>query len=113
MKSFVVILAVLIAGQVSAETLGDQLARQEKFRTECKNTGRNSMQCAVSNNTSREAEMCVDVVKVCKDGDHVATLCTGPMQSGDVTSKVVRDFEPKVKIFERCMGIEFRNRSIR
>ncbi len=113
MKSVILALAVLLAGEAGAETLGDQLARQDKFSVQCKETGRNSMQCMVSNNTGRDAEYCADVVKVCKDGDHVAPLCTGVMRSGEATSKVVRDFQPKVKFFAGCMGIEFRNRSIR
>lgn len=113
MKSFILAVAVLMAAQASAETLGDQLEREQKFAVECKNTGRNSLQCIAHNNTSRDAEYCADVVKVCKDGDHVATLCTGVMRSGETTSKVVHDFQPKIKFFAGCMGIEFRNRSIR
>jgi hypothetical protein len=113
MRTLVLAVALLIASQVRAETLGDELARQEKFGVQCKGTGRNSMQCVVSNRTSRDAEFCTDVVKVCKDGDHVALLCSGPMHSGDITSKVVRDFQPKVKFLESCMGVEFRNRSVR
>lgn len=113
MKSFILALAVILAAQASAETLGDELAKQGKFSAQCKNTGRDSMQCQVHNDTGREAEYCVDVVKVCKDGDHVAQLCSGLMRSGEATSKVVRDFQPKVKFFAGCMGIEFRNRSIR
>jgi hypothetical protein len=113
MKSFILALAVVVAAQASAETLGDELARQGKFSAECKNTGRDSMQCVLRNGTGRDAEYCADVVKVCKDGDHVAQLCSGLMHSGEVTSKVARDFQPKVKFFATCMGIEFRNRSIR
>lgn len=113
MKSFILALAVIVAAQASAETLGDELARQEKFSVQCKNTGRDSMQCMVRNNTSREGEYCADVVKVCKDGDHVARICSGLMQSGEATSKVVYGFRPKIKFFAGCMGIEFRNRSVR
>jgi hypothetical protein len=113
MKSLILALAVIAYGQATAETLGDELARQEKFSVQCKGTGRNSLQCAIQNNTSRDAEYCADVVKVCKDGDHVAQLCSGVMRSGEATSKVVHDFQPKVKFFAGCMGIEFRNRSIR
>ena len=113
MKSLILALAVVLTAQANAETLGDELARQEKFNVQCKNTGRDSMQCMVQNNTSRDAEYCADVVKVCKDGDHVAQLCSGLMRSGEATSKVVRDFQPKIKFFAGCMGIEFRNRSIR
>jgi hypothetical protein len=113
MKSFLLVLTTILAAQASAQTLGDELARQEKFGWQCKDTGRNSMQCTVRNNTSREAELCVDVVKVCRDGDHVAMLCSGPMRSGEATSVVVHDFQPKVKFFAGCMGVEYRNKTIR
>lgn len=61
----------------------------------------------------REAQYSADVVTVCKDGDHVARRCSGRKQSGEATSKVQRDFEPKVKFVAGCMGIGFRNHSIR
>jgi hypothetical protein len=113
MKRLILAVSMLVAAQAGAQTLGDELAKQDKISVQCKDTGRNSMQCMVRNNTSRDADYCVDVVKVCKDGDHVATMCSGLMHSGDATSKVVRDFQPKVKFFAGCMGIEFRNRSVR
>ena len=113
MKSLILALAVLAAAQVSAETLGDKIAREEaNFRWQCKGTGRDSMQCTVQNNGRMEEEMCVDVVKICKDGDHTARLCTGMMRSGEIRSKVVHDFRPKVKFFAGCMGVEYRNRFV-
>ena len=113
MRRLALMMAALVIVRASAATLGDEIERQEKFRTQCKDTGRNSMQCVIKNDTSREAEICMDVVKVCKDGDHVASVCSGLLRPGDLTSKVVHDFFPKVKFFAGCMGSEFRNRTIR
>lgn len=113
MRGLVLALAVILAGQAGAETLGDQVAREHaNFRWQCKGTSRDSMQCTVQNNSDMEEEMCVDVVKVCKDGDHTARLCTGLMRSGEIRSKVVHDFSPKVKFFAGCMGVEYRNRFV-
>lgn len=84
-------------------------AQQGSFEYKCRDTGRNSQQCTVRNSGQAELELCVDVVKVCKGGDHVATLCTGMMKPGEVTSKVLPAFYPKVKLLESCMGTEFRN----
>jgi hypothetical protein len=83
------------------------------FRWSCKPTGKNSMQCTVQNNSDRDAGVCVEVVKVCKDGDHVAELCSGPMRPGETRARVVREFQPKVKLFESCQGTEYRDPIIR
>jgi hypothetical protein len=83
------------------------------FRWLCKPTGKNSMQCTVENHADRAASVCVEVVKVCKDGDHVAELCSGPMRPGEVRARVVRDFQPKVRLFESCQGTEYRDPIIR
>ena len=107
MKRVLAMLAVVVSVGAQGEPSGN------KIEWKCKETGRNSMQCAVQNNTRRDAELCVDVVKVCKDGDHVAMLCSGPLRSGESKAVVVRDFQPKVKFFAGCMGVEFRNRAIR
>jgi hypothetical protein len=114
-KSLILAMAVLMAAHASAETLGDQLEREanSKVQWRCRDTGRNSMQCAVKNDSGREVALCVDVVKVCKDGEHVAELCSGQMRNGEQVSKVVHDFYPKVKFFAGCMGIEYRNSSVR
>lgn len=112
MNRFVLAVAVLVAGQAGAQTLGDEMAREANFRWQCRDTGRNSKQCTVENRTWSTAELCVQVVKVCKDGDHVATLCSGVMRPGEMTNVVLREFEPKVKLFEKCMGTEFREKTI-
>jgi hypothetical protein len=79
------------------------------FKWSCKSTGKNSMQCTVENHADREAGVCVEVVKVCKDGDHVADMCSGTMRPGEVLQRVVKDFRPKVRLFESCQGTEYRD----
>lgn len=54
----------------------------------------------------------MDVVKVCKDGDHVASFCSGILRPGESDTRVVSDFRPKVRFFAGCMGTEFRNKVI-
>jgi hypothetical protein len=113
MKSVILALAVLLAGHVGAQTLGDEIAHEHaNFLWKCKGTGRDSMQCTIQNKSDMEEEICVDVVKVCKDGDHIARMCSGLMKSGEIRSKVVHDFRPKVKFFAGCMGVEYRNRFV-
>lgn len=101
---------MLIAGQVGAQTLGDELAKEASFSWRCVPTGKNSVQCQFKNTSTRPAGFCVEVAKVCKPGDHSAYVCTGQMSPGDVESRVVNNFDPKVKLFESCQGIEYRNK---
>lgn len=82
------------------------------FRWNCDPTGRNSMSCMVKNTGRAPAALCMKVVKVCKDGEKVADLCTGLMQPGELSTRVLAKFEPKVKIFEKCMGIEYREKEV-
>lgn len=82
------------------------------FKWSCAGTGKNSMQCSIKNDSQVEASICMDVVKVCKDGDHYATLCSSRLRPGDVESKVLAKFEPKILLFEKCMGTEYRDKVI-
>lgn len=83
------------------------------FEWNCKSTGKNSKQCSVKNTGTAPGEVCTTVVEVCKDGDHVAPLCSGWLNPGDVTSKVVPALNPKIRYFEKCMGTEFRDNVVR
>lgn len=78
----------------------------------CRDTGKNSMQCIFKNDGSVEADICMDVVKVCKGGDHVAAVCTDKMRPGEVDTRVVTGFDPKIKFLEGCMGVEYRRKAI-
>lgn len=83
------------------------------FKWACKDTGKNSMQCQVKNDADYEAGVCVEVVKVCKNGEHVAELCSGPMRPGEVRARVVTGFQPKVRLLESCQGTEYRDPIVR
>ena len=85
---------------------------QESFQWKCQNTGRDSMQCMIKNSGTVEASVCMDVVKICQYGEHVATLCSDRMMPGEVNAKVLTNFQPKVKLLEKCMGTEFRSKII-
>lgn len=110
MKKVLAALAAFFAFGVHAQTEKQPV---EGFQWKCVPTGRDSMQCAIRNSTDRTAEICMDVVKVCKNEDHHATLCSGELQSGETASKVVYGFRPKVKFLESCMGVEYRDRIVR
>ena len=82
----------------------------EAYIMRCQDTGKNSKQCQVKNTGAVEMEICMDVVKVCSDGDHVAKFCSGRIMSGQLESFVVKNFEPKVRLLVGCQGTEFRNK---
>lgn len=82
------------------------------FSWKCQPTTRNSMQCVIKNTSANRGEICMQVAKVCKGGDHLANLCSESMNPGEVTTKVIPSFEPKVKLLETCMGVEFRDKKI-
>lgn len=109
--SFVALVGVAVVA-THASIAGPADTAHAGFQWACQDTGRNSMQCTVRNNTQAAGELCTDVVKVCKDGDHHAQLCSGRLRSGEVTSRVVHDFQPKVKFFAGCMGIEYRDTAV-
>jgi hypothetical protein len=70
------------------------------------------MQCQFRNTGDTEAEACSDVVKVCKDGHHVAPLCSGRLRPGESDLKVVASFDPKIHLLTKCVGIEYQNRVV-
>lgn len=82
----------------------------EAYAVACRDTGKNSKQCQVKNTGTVEMEVCMDVVKVCSDGDHVAQMCSGRIAPGQLESVVVKNFAPKVRLLVSCQGTEFRNK---
>lgn len=81
----------------------------QAFAVKCQDTGKNSKQCTVKNTGANDMEVCMDVVKVCSDGEHVADFCSGQLAPGQVDSRVVKNFVPKVRLLVACQGTEFRN----
>ena len=75
----------------------------------CSPTTKNSMQCVFKNTGTVEALTCLEVVRVCRDGEHVGNVCGGWLAPGAVDSKVVTGFTPKVRFLTTCMGTEYRN----
>lgn len=105
MKNALLILStalVLLANTAHAQS-------PQNFSMGCKDTGKNSKQCIVKNTGTQPMEVCMDVVKVCSDGDHVADFCTGQLAPGQVDTRVVKNFVPKVRLLVACQGTEFRN----
>ena len=80
------------------------------FAISCSDTGKNSKQCQVKNTGLNDMAVCMDVVKVCSDGDHVADFCSGQIAPGNIETLVVKNFVPKVRLLVACQGTEFRNK---
>ncbi len=91
--------------------IGMAHADERKISWSCHDTGKNSQQCQIKNTGSVDASVCMDVVKVCSDGDHVTRFCSEMLRPGEVDTKVVSGFEPKVRLLVRCMGTEYRNKN--
>ncbi len=89
-------------------------AQEERLMVQwrCADTGKDSMQCAIRNNKFEDSGLCMDVVKVCKDGDHVVTVCSALLKQGETDIKVVAGFQPKIRYFSHCMGTEYRNKRV-
>jgi hypothetical protein len=102
MKKVLVMLAAFVTVAAHAQT-----GARGTLEWKCEGTGRDTMQCVVKNTGKRPAGICVDVIKVCKQGNHYAQMCTGQLQPGETASKVVAGFDPKVKLLERCVGVEY------
>lgn len=85
---------------------------EAKIAWSCKGTTKNSMQCEIKNTGTAAGEACFDIVQVCGNGEHVANVCSGRMEPGSVSAKVVPSFSPSVGLFETCKGTEFRNSRI-
>lgn len=102
MKKILAALAVLVCVGAQAQT-----GARGTLQWKCEGTSRDSMQCVIKNTGKRPAGICVDVIKVCKFGNHYAQMCTGQLEPGETASKVVSGFDPKVKLLERCVGVEY------
>lgn len=107
MKYKSVLAAILLIMGASAFASEEQ---SNSFRWQCRNTGKNGMQCYIKNTGYYNGSICMDVVKVCEYGEHVAKFCSGGLEPLEVATKVVAYFEPRVGENEPCMGIEYRNK---
>jgi hypothetical protein len=83
---------------------------REAYAVRCQDTGKNSKQCEIKNTGTIDMEICMDVVKVCSDGEHTANFCSGRISPGQLETKVVTKFDPKVRLLVACQGTEFRNK---
>ena len=88
-------------------------SKEAKMEWTCEGTTKNSMQCAIKNTGEAVAEACFDIVQICRNGEHVASVCSGAIQRGGMENKVVTAFLPPIGFLETCMGTEFRNKRIK
>src|SRR5262245_17198943 len=78
----------------------------------CEPTSKNTAQCRFENKGEVVSEACFDYVRVCGGKDHVASICSGPIQIGGTESKVVREFRPAIGLLDSCVGTEFREKKV-
>lgn len=72
----------------------------------------NAGTCVVKNNGSADGNVEVDVVLVCRDGEHISHLTTLVTAKNHVT-KIIDGFSPEVGLFSNCAGIDYRNMTVR
>ena len=87
-------------------------SKELKMEWSCQVTTRNSMQCEIKNTGTAAGEACFDIVQVCGNGEHLASVCSGRIEPGSMENKVVTAFTPQVGWLETCMGTEFRNKRV-
>ena len=87
-------------------------SKELKMEWSCKGTTKNSMQCEIKNTGTAAGEACFDVVQVCENGEHIASVCSGRVDPGSMENKVVTSFAPQIGWLEGCMGTEFRNKHV-
>lgn len=87
-------------------------SKELKMEWSCKGTTKNSMQCEIRNTGTAAGEACFDIVQVCKNGEHVASVCSGRIEPGLTETKVIAAFTPPIGWLETCMGTESRNKRV-
>lgn len=92
----------------SALTSGPDAAN---FSWECEATGASALQCEISNAGPGTGTLSFDIVAICDDGEHSATVNSGEVAAGSVVQRVVR-LSPEVSVNTSCDGFEYRNESI-
>jgi hypothetical protein len=68
--------------------------------------------CVVDNRGGQGADVDVNVVLVCRDGEHVAHI-SARVDPRNHTTKVIEEFEPSVGIFTKCVGIDYKDMLVR
>lgn len=78
---------------------------------ECRAKG-DSGDCRVENKGGVTADVDVNVVVVCHDGEHLAHL-SARVDARSHQTKVIESFEPSVGFLTKCAGIDYRNFQVR
>lgn len=74
---------------------------------ECHAKG-DSGDCRVENKGGATGDVDVNVVLVCHDGEHLAHI-SARVDPHSYQTKIIDSFEPSVKLFSQCAGIDYRN----
>lgn len=68
--------------------------------------------CKVENNGSSTGTLDVDVVMVCRDGEHIAHV-SAVVEPKNHATKIIDGFTPSVGLLSSCAGIDYRNMKVK
>lgn len=81
------------------------------FSWECTATGASSLQCEIRNEGSAAGSLSFDVVAICGDKKHTASVNSGDVSAGGVIQRVVT-LQPEIGLYDECAGFEYRNEKV-
>lgn len=100
---------VLLAGVFFSLGLAG-CGKEPKLEWICKSTPNNGAQCEFKNTGTAGVETCFDIVRICGNREHSASVCSGRVEPGSVANKAVTSFTPPIGQLETCTGTDFRNK---
>jgi len=68
--------------------------------------------CQITNKGNAAGDFEADVVLVCRDGEHIAHVA-GRVEAQNHVTKIIGGFTPSVGLFDKCVGIDYRNVSVK
>lgn len=78
-----------------------------EIEIKCETRG-DSGHCQLENKGGASGDVDVNVVLVCRDGEHLAHM-SARVDAHNHTTKIIEGFEPSVGLLSNCAGIDYRN----
>lgn len=76
---------------------------------QCRGVAWDTVQCAYENVGESAAKVCMDVVVICDDGRHVASVCSETTKPGEAATRRVDNFSPAFQPTSTCSGLQYEN----
>ena len=109
----VLALAACLIGLMASSGCKELLGDPAYIEWECGAVGPTSLQCVYKNTGGDSGEACFDAVVICGSTRHVAHKCSGKMEPGSMTTKVVSGFSPSIPLDCAFMGMQTENEVVR